>query len=219
MIHQLLEKNDLGIVYVCGDLHGSYSLLMQKLKEINFNFDLDLLICTGDLIDRGLENLECISLLDENWFKTVRGNHEKLCIEGYQDISCMQLHSYPQNGGFWFYQLDKNIQKDIYTKFNKLPHSVEIMINNKKIGICHADCPDDWETLKIENNLTEDFLLWSRKRFHDDRSEKIKNIDHVFFGHSIVQTIFQENNYTFIDTGAYRTKVLTILNIKEYLNI
>ena len=60
-------------VYVVGDLHGSYQLLMSQLTTIDFDFENDLLICTGDLIDKGKENLECISLIDKPWFKTVRG--------------------------------------------------------------------------------------------------------------------------------------------------
>lgn len=35
-------------VFVAGDIHGCYSLLMQKLDE--HNFDNDLLISVGDLI-------------------------------------------------------------------------------------------------------------------------------------------------------------------------
>ena len=63
-------------IYVVGDLHGCHGLLLQELKKINFDFHNDLLVCTGDLVDRGTENLECISLLEESWFHTVRGNHE-----------------------------------------------------------------------------------------------------------------------------------------------
>ena len=64
MIQYITGKN-FSSVYVIGDLHGSYSLLMQELKNLNFDFHNDLLICTGDLIDRGVENLECISLLEQ----------------------------------------------------------------------------------------------------------------------------------------------------------
>ena len=76
---------DLASIYIVGDLHGSYSLLMQELKNLNFDFHNDLLICTGDLIDRGTENLECIALLEQSWFLTVRGNHEEMCIQGQHD--------------------------------------------------------------------------------------------------------------------------------------
>lgn len=37
-------------VFVVGDIHGAYSLLMEKLKEIKFNFISDLLISVGDLV-------------------------------------------------------------------------------------------------------------------------------------------------------------------------
>lgn len=82
---QILMGKYLSSVYVVGDLHGSYSLLMQELKVLNFDFRKDLLICTGDLIDRGTENLECISLLEQPWFVTVRGNHEEMCVRGQFD--------------------------------------------------------------------------------------------------------------------------------------
>ena len=29
---------DLASIYIVGDLHGSYSLLMQELKNLNFDF-------------------------------------------------------------------------------------------------------------------------------------------------------------------------------------
>lgn len=84
-------------VYVVGDLHASYSLLMQELKNLNFDFHNDLLICTGDLIDRGTENLECITLLEQPWFVTVRGNHEEMCIKGQLDFKIKGIHA--RNGG------------------------------------------------------------------------------------------------------------------------
>ena len=63
-----INANQMDNIYVVGDLHGCYSLLMQELQNINFDFQNDVLICTGDLVDRGEENLACISLLGEPWF-------------------------------------------------------------------------------------------------------------------------------------------------------
>lgn len=42
-----IDTYQMGHIYVVGDLHGSYSLLMQELKNLNFDFRNDLLICTG----------------------------------------------------------------------------------------------------------------------------------------------------------------------------
>ena len=99
---KIVEHHKFSSIYIVGDLHGCFSLLMQELNKINFNFDNDLLICTGDLIDRGAENLECIGLLEQPWFCTVRGNHEEMCIRGQHDPKMKDMHA--RNGGAWFYQ-------------------------------------------------------------------------------------------------------------------
>ena len=61
-------------IYICGDIHGMYDLLMYKLNEINFNFTTDILYCTGDLVDRGPDSYKVLQLIKEPWFKTVLGN-------------------------------------------------------------------------------------------------------------------------------------------------
>ena len=92
---------------------------MQELKKINFDFSNDLLICTGDLIDRGTENLECVRLLEQPWFCTVRGNHEEMCIRGQYDHKIKDIHA--RNGGEWFYQLSSRKQSEISSRFQQLP--------------------------------------------------------------------------------------------------
>ncbi len=99
-IIKTIEGNNFSSIYVVGDLHGCYSLLMNDLKKRNFNFEKDLLICVGDLIDRGNENLECISLLDLPWFCAVRGNHEEMCIKGQHDPKMALLHKPIHDGLF-----------------------------------------------------------------------------------------------------------------------
>ena len=116
---QVIDGSSFASIYIVGDLHGSYQLLMNHLNSISFNFDEDLLICTGDLVDKGKENLECISLLKRPWFRTVRGNHEELCIKGLYDLKLRQLHE--RNGGEWFYQLPSHQQLEIIKSFEGLP--------------------------------------------------------------------------------------------------
>ena len=118
-----------------GDLHGCYSLLMQELQNIHFDFQNDVLICTGDLVDRGAENLVCISLLDEAWFYTVRGNHEEMCIKSAHDPKIKEIHA--RNGGEWFYQLSQIQRLEIIERFKQLPLVIEVQLKNKKIGVVH----------------------------------------------------------------------------------
>ena len=130
-----------------GDLHGCYSLLMQELQNIHFDFQNDVLICTGDLVDRGAENLACISLLDEAWFYTVRGNHEEMCIKSAHDPKIKEIHA--RNGGEWFYQLSQIQRLEIIERFKQLPLVIEVQLKNKKIGVVHADIDiHDWNVFK-----------------------------------------------------------------------
>ena len=144
---KILVNQNYNSVYIVGDLHGSYSLLMHELHLNNFDFENDLLICTGDIIDRGTENLECISLLDQKWFLTVRGNHEEMCIRGQHDPKMKDMHA--RNGGAWFYRQFQKTRQRIIDQLAKLPLVIEVELKDKKIGIVHADIDiHDWNAFK-----------------------------------------------------------------------
>ena len=80
-----LEIDDDVNVFVVGDIHSCYTQLKDKLKEVGFNYNTDLLIAVGDLVDRGKENEKCIGLLNEHWFTSIKGNHEDFCYKGMTD--------------------------------------------------------------------------------------------------------------------------------------
>lgn len=63
-------------IWVVGDLYGCYTNLMNKLDTIGFDNKKDLFISVGDLVDRGVENVECLELIIFFWFRVVRGNYE-----------------------------------------------------------------------------------------------------------------------------------------------
>ncbi|MEQ1368445.1 metallophosphoesterase [Acinetobacter schindleri] len=216
---------DYAAIYVVGDLHGCYRLLMQELEKIRFNFEQDLLICTGDLVDRGSENLECISLLDQPWFLSVRGNHEEMCIKGRDDVWIQDMHA--RNGGEWFYLLSTEKQDELSEIFSQLPLVIEIQLEDKKIGILHADIDiHDWNQFKTNiakgerkiPGLTSAYTnaLWGRGRIrhHSKRYGTVKNIDEVYLGHTIVKRHTQIDNCHYIDVGSSYTQQLCIVKIK-----
>ena len=197
MIHCLPGRR-FSSIYVIGDLHGSYSLLMQELKTINFDFHNDLLICTGDLVDRGEENLECISLLDQSWFRSVRGNHEEMCIRSPDDPKIKDMHA--RNGGEWFYKLSARKQFEIIELFKQLPSVIEVQLESKKIGIVHADIDiQDWNLFKQDigkgdykiSGLISAYVnaLWGRGRIRQQSAhyDIVDGIDEIYLGHTIVK--------------------------------
>ena len=212
-------------VYVVGDLHGSYQLLMSHLCSIDFNFDEDLLICTGDLIDKGKENLECISLIDKPWFKSVRGNHEEMCIKGLFDLKLRQLHE--RNGGEWFYQLPSHHQYKIIKSFEDLPLEIELQLQEKKIGVVHADIDiHEWGAFKADivqgnyeiqgMNSAYENALWGRGRIknYSDNYDVVENIDEIYLGHTIVREMTQIDNCYYLDVGSSFTNKLCLVKIK-----
>ena len=76
-------QHEKGRLFVVGDIHGCYDELMQGLEQVNFDFQNDLLIAVGDLVDRGSDSLKCLNLIDEPWFKAILGNHEEMCVLSY----------------------------------------------------------------------------------------------------------------------------------------
>lgn len=50
--------------------------LMNKLDMIGFDNKKDLFILVGDLVDCGVENVECLELIIFFWFRVVCGNYE-----------------------------------------------------------------------------------------------------------------------------------------------
>ena len=210
---KVMEVSSETNVYVVGDLHGCYSLLIRTLREMSFNFNKDLLICVGDLVDRGSESEKCFGLLNEFWFTSIKGNHEDFCWQGLFDSATAFYHKMQNNGGRWFYELPEDIQEAVARRLNDLPILLELNYKGKKYGFVHADVPvQDWELLKelVQNKdvhpLTGrsiiDSCLWSRDNIRKGVPVQIAQVDQVFLGHTVVTEVTQLGNCTYIDTGA-----------------
>lgn len=189
-------------IFVVGDLHGCFSLLMEKLKEVDFNFKTDLLISVGDLIDRGQENIECLRLIKENWFKAIRGNHEQMAINGINGNQ-QSLYAWMYNGGNWYFKLNA-LEHDEATKLinqcAKLPLIIELKTNTKTIAIAHADYPSN--EYEFDKPVSNKQVIWSRERFENNDNSEIKGVDWFLFGHTPQQEITQIANRVYLDTGA-----------------
>ncbi|MBI5257888.1 MAG: metallophosphoesterase [Burkholderiales bacterium] len=61
---------------VVGDLHGHRGLFEQALDHLRFDPGRDRVLSVGDLIDRGPDSLDTLSLVEQPWFRAVLGNPE-----------------------------------------------------------------------------------------------------------------------------------------------
>lgn len=201
-------------IWVVGDLHGCYNLLMNELKKINFDKNKDLLISVGDLIDRGYQNVECLELLTEKWFTAVMGNHEQMAVDTLFNSGDSDLWIY--NGGMWFFYLnyeDEIAARSYLRLAEKLPLIIEINSSGKKTIIAHADYPSN--EYEFGKPVDEQCVIWSRERIYDEAVREIKGAELFLFGHTpMIKGIEKRANQEYIDTGAVFGYGLTLRRIQ-----
>lgn len=105
------------------------------------------------------------------------------------------------------------------------------------IGLVHADVPAaDWASM-ARVLLSDDVeargwmaarCMWSRARMDDyyrhrafgalaDFDCTVEGVDHVFFGHTKLAETMTHSNCSWIDTGAYKTGNLTLVDVDEWV--
>lgn len=223
MLAKVWDKEIKGKLFAVGDIHGCYNLLMTQLNEIGFDFENDLLVAVGDLVDRGTQNIQCVELLGKPWFTSVRGNHEDLCIGGLHNESYKRCHV--ANGGEWFYQLDGQAMYNIAKVFAELPVVLEVNHKGKKFGFVHGHIEqNDWsefkESFKKKPTAFRDpseLAMWGRERLDSDNKQytHVTGVDAVIMGHTVTQKPCKRDNCYYIDTGAVHWGTLTILNLEN----
>ncbi|MGZ2411614.1 calcineurin-like phosphoesterase family protein [Sphingomonas sp. F9_3S_D5_B_2] len=217
--------------YVIGDIHGRLDLLEQLLAEIERDIDLSrpgktLLVFLGDLIDRGPHSAQVIERLRTYRREGVQtvfllGNHEEVLLRildgdapliakwrSFGGAEC--LASYGVNPATMA-RLDDN---EALAEVRRAIPAQHIAFLRKFADTCrfgdylfvHAGIRPGVE---LDRQKQSD-LRWIRDPFLGD------DADHGFVvvhGHTISNGVEDRPNRIGIDTGAYRTGVLTALVI------
>jgi len=180
-----LGANTQGRDFVCGDIHGSWSCVEKFLAEIHFDESKDRLICAGDLVDRGPDNVRCLDLLYKPWFHMTKGNHEQL-MEDYFEGHHMGVW-WPGNGGMWGIQYKNEpsdtgifVQGAVEDVIKNLPYIITV---EKKDGsifhvlhaelyargkqVTDADLADEERIKEFSEIQTQDgsMIMWGRFLF------------------------------------------------------
>ncbi|KLN96185.1 metallophosphoesterase [Moellerella wisconsensis] len=213
-IYLRIDGDRYGHIWVVGDIHGCLDLLNDKLQQIDFDKEKDLLISVGDLIDRGDRNVECLDLINEKWFRAVRGNHEQMAIDALFNGTNDRV--WMANGGAWYLWIDPEqeiLAKQLIKKCELLPLIIEVNTDGKKTVIAHADYPSD--EYAFGKPVDEQYVIWSRERIGDDNVREIKGADLFLFGHTpMIKGTVKRANQEYIDTGAVFGYGLTTRQIK-----
>ncbi|MEB7645873.1 metallophosphoesterase [Enterobacter hormaechei] len=219
-MYQRINGADWRNIFVVGDLHGCYTLLMNELEKVSFDPTSDLLISVGDLIDRGTENVECLDLITQPWFRAVRGNHEQMMIDGLSAHG--NVNHWVANGGGWFFYLDYDkeiLAKALAHKAAELPLIIELVTGDRKVVICHADYPHN--EYAFDKPVPEEMVIWNRDRIsdsHDGLAKEITGADLFIFGHTPAREPVKYANQMYIDTGAVLCGNLTMVQVQGGAN-
>jgi serine/threonine protein phosphatase 1 len=229
-----VEHTDLrfhpGRVFVVGDLHGMSHALDRLLVLADFDRQRDLVWSLGDLVDRGPYSERCLELLDQPWFRAIRGNHEQLLLDAAESKS--DWLRWTVNGGDWalgFAWDDPYLR----ARLAALPWAWELLTGVGRIGLIHADCdrrfewPELLEALAAERRLTREIALWSRNSatlaIRGLPGRPVAGADLILVGHTIVPQAMQWGNMWFLDSGAVATEeagaVLSMLEVHPHLKL
>ena len=188
--------------YIIGDVHGEYQTLL-KLLEL---FDKDsYLYFVGDIIDRGEDSAKIVSLIREQGYKMVLGNHEVVFIKYVSSLLAGEnVDTLKEKWRTWIglnggkeTLISYGLWEDIEYSKNSLKHAksdmdwmkslplyIELDIKHKsrkKIVISHSNISSVWHLRDDENQkeLFENTLLRTRDTEFDTQCEIFNIYGHV----------------------------------------
>jgi serine/threonine protein phosphatase 1 len=213
---QRLPRNTLGRDFVVGDIHGRFDLLRVLMASVGFHEDRDRMISVGDMVDRGVYSEQFSEYLLQPWFYAVCGNHEQLAMDHVVGLATPLIYS--SNGGDWFLALGKSKQVQYAQQMAVLPLAIEIDTAIGRVGVIHADCPtSSWDEFlpQLQDDYGINAALWSRdRRFNHD---PVSDMAYVIIGHTPVKEPSVRGNVINIDTAAFKTGNLTMVELIEPL--
>lgn len=213
-------------LFVVGDIHGMFDLLEHELEQVCFNKEIDTLVSVGDLVDRGPDSLAALEYIKQPWFKAVMGNHEAFLHPNYAGS-----YIHVMNGGDWYRDFADEVGEEnaniAIRPLLQLPVWREETHNGKKFGFIHASLCGlrDWNLVPAfaekHDKFGEHPMLWDRSEVMGAKTAHfsgvyadefwVQNVEHVYFGHTPLKGPITVGNCTWLDTGAFATNKLTIM--------
>lgn len=192
-----IEKKSIAII---SDIHGNYQALKSVIEDIKSK-NIEIIICLGDIIGKGINSRKCIELIRQNCQVVLKGNVD--------DRFCMNPDEFKDDENEYnritYYQ--KTLNKEDIDYLVNLPLSEEFYISGSLVRLFHAFPDNPYKTI---NNYELDF----RKKYEMFKpvSNTSNNIaDVVIYGH--VHYHFMEKIYgkTLINCGSVGSSGCPIL--------
>jgi len=217
--------------YVVGDIHGRLDLLDTLASAIEADDAAaapaqTTVVLLGDLVDRGNDSAGVIKHV-RKWQKqrsvrVLMGNHEEMFLQSFEDKEV--LRHFLKHGGretilsfglpkkqlntLNIDQLFEALQTLVPAKVRQFLAASEDMIVAGDYLFVHAGIDP---ALPLDQQRRSDYL-WIRERFLQHKGPLPKIVVH---GHTIFDGVEDRGTRIGIDTGAFRTGILTALVLEE----
>ncbi|WP_058144255.1 metallophosphoesterase [Pseudomonas aeruginosa] len=201
-----------GRVFCIGDVHGAFDLVLEGMRAVRFDPQVDLLISVGDLIDRGRGSHRVAKFLRQKYVLAVLGNHEAMLIDLYAkgEPPAEALAWAARHNGFrWWLDASSETRREVLEELRKLPIALEVGTTRGTVGIVHADVPPGmcWQEfvakLEAGDGGAIHSALWGEERIKQNDESGVNGVGRVFVGHRIQwQGMRRLGNVFAIDTGA-----------------
>ena len=205
IILELKKENPHDKVIVIGDLHGDLISLIKLVEIVNLE-NPKYVLFLGDIVDRGLHQLECLILIltlkikDSKKYYLLKGNHETLEV----------------NRSYGFLQDFLNRFKDtkkfdyILAIYKALPHCALV---NESVLCLHGGIPEDFKIInRLKGIKTSDSNLNYEKTaksllqimWNDPKpnlkgfTESFRGRDIKFFGEDVFTDFMRENKLDYL---------------------
>ena len=234
----LYEKLDADRIDVVGDIHGCFRELAELLKKLGYEVDEEngliagspegrTLVFLGDFTDRGPEPVKVLKLamdaVSSGRARSVRGNHEEKILQKLvkgttaKEEVMATLSAVKAEG--------PDFVRSVIDFIDGLPY---VILCKNDILIVHGGLKEELQDLD-----TQDGKLRGRikrmaiygditgRQLPDGRPERLdwaagyKGKKTVIYGHTIVEKVQWRNNTVNIDTGCFRTGILTAVRMPE----
>jgi len=213
-------------LFFCSDIHGEIDFLLGSLKTLGFVVGNDVLVCAGDLIDRGSDSFKTARFFCNDKtgsFHSVIGNHDLFAIE-------LDFDNWFFNGGRWILDDLSTFEEQVcFSEMMKqLPLAIDVTKGDHCIGVTHACVPYEFESWSdftgiIKTRCTKDLvfeIVWQREfiEYSDNKFYKdafVLGVDFTVHGHTPIKEPMFVANRLHIDTGLVYGKHLTIAEFKN----
>jgi serine/threonine protein phosphatase 1 len=214
-------------IYAIGDVHGCLDQFSRLLDAIAADLDRRPakahLIFLGDLIDRGPDSAGVVARLLQDMLPGEQttfllGNHEEVLLDCY-DGNVEACGPWLQFGGLQTLESYGLSRAEIISQASTLPAALRDVIPVEHISFFRSfsDQVQVGDYLFVHAGIRPEVALdqqsvqdlrWIRSEFLDSSADYGPIVVH---GHSIVPDIDVRQNRIAVDTGCYRTGMLTAL--------